>query len=186
MSKVDTRTRMVNSAITLLRERGANGVSIDAVLAHSGAPRGSVYHHFPGGRDEIVLTAANTAADFITKLIDEAAASNDPRRLIEQFVAFWNMALTASDYRAGCPIVSLAVDSREDQPEATELVRLTFADWHAKVAALLRRNGLTPKRASARATLAIAAIEGAVILCRAQRSSKPLDDVSAELVALLG
>jgi TetR/AcrR family transcriptional repressor of lmrAB and yxaGH operons len=53
-----TRDRMLLSAVTLLRERGRNGVTLDAVLAHSGAPRGSIYHHFPGGRDQLVLEAA--------------------------------------------------------------------------------------------------------------------------------
>ena len=52
-----TRARMLDSTALLLRERGVGGVTVDAVLAHSGAPRGSVYHHFPGGRNQLLLEA---------------------------------------------------------------------------------------------------------------------------------
>lgn len=115
----------------LLRERGAAGVTVDAVLAHSAAPRGSVYHHFPGGRDELILGAVRAAGDFIGALVDETPADGDPRRELERFVRFWQQALADNDFRAGCPVVALVVDSRLDSPEATRLVREIFTRWRA-------------------------------------------------------
>src|ERR687885_2805387 len=97
-----TKQRMLDSAVLLLRERGAAGVTVDAVLAHSGAPRGSVYHHFPGGRNEMVLGAVRQAGDYITAMVDESAATGDIRQTVDRFVAFWKRALTKTDYRAGC------------------------------------------------------------------------------------
>lgn len=185
VTRPDTRTRMLNSAIALLRERGAGGVTIDAVLAHSGAPRGSVYHHFPGGRDEMLLTGARQAADFITHLIDVAAADGDPGTAIDTFVEFWRQSLLATDYRAGCPVVALAVDSRDDLPDASELVRTTFDVWQTKLTALLVESGHPKARARALATMAVASIEGAVLLCRSERSDVPLTTVAAELRRLL-
>lgn len=185
MSPVDTKSRMVASAVTLLRERGAAGVTIDAVLADSGAPRGSVYHHFPGGRDELLMTGATAAAKFITRLIDAAAADGDPATAIDAFVEFWRQSLLASDYRAGCPVVSLAVDARDDLPEAADLVRETFAIWQQKLAALLVEHGHTKARARSLAALVLASIEGAILLCRAERSDKPLKTVAAELRVLI-
>ena len=66
---------MLDSAVLLLRERGAAGVTVDAVLAHSGAPRGSVYHHFPGGRNELILGALRQAGDYIAVIVDESVAA---------------------------------------------------------------------------------------------------------------
>jgi AcrR family transcriptional regulator len=181
MPRGDSKSRMVASAVTLLREGGAAAVTIDAVLAHSGAPRGSVYHHFPGGRDQLLLTAGHSAATYITNLITEAAASNDPIALIDRFVDFWKRALISSEYSAGCPVVSLAVNARDDLPEAAELVHDTFAAWQQHLTAVLAHVGRPHDDAAALATLMICAIEGAILLCRAQRSLEPLNQVAVRL-----
>jgi TetR/AcrR family transcriptional repressor of lmrAB and yxaGH operons len=182
----DTKRRMLNSAVLLLRERGAAGVTVDAVLAHSGAPRGSVYHHFPGGRNELVLGAARQAGDYITKMVDEAATGGDAQQVMERFIAFWKHSLTDTDYRAGCPVVALAVDSRDDIPDAAELVREIFARWQVSLSDLLTGDGFPAERAQRLATLVVASVEGAIILSRARRDLSPLDDVLTEIAPLLG
>ncbi|MGH3436257.1 MAG: TetR/AcrR family transcriptional regulator [Sciscionella sp.] len=180
------KQRMLDSAVTLLRERGAAGVTIDAVLAHSGAPRGSVYHHFPGGRTELIVGAARQAGEFITALIDAAAAEGDPARAMDRFVGFWKQSLAATDYTAGCPVVALAVDGRHVTAEAAALTREIFTGWQTRLADLLVGHAVPAARARRLATLAVAAIEGAVILCRAHRDTGPLDDIAAEIPHLLG
>jgi len=154
------------------------------VLAHSGAPRGSVYHHFPGGRSELILAAVRQAGDHITAMIDQSAGDNGPHAVLDRFVQFWKHALTATDYLAGCPIVALAVDS-QDTPEAAQLVHDIFTRWHLDLQNLLAANGFPTQRARRLATLVVSAIEGAVILCRAHRDAGPLDDVLAEITPLL-
>ena len=77
---------MLDSAVLLLRERGAAGVTVDAVLAHSGAPRGSVYHHFPGGRNEMVLGAVRQAGDYIGAMVNDSAAEGDARQMMDRLV----------------------------------------------------------------------------------------------------
>jgi AcrR family transcriptional regulator len=176
---------MLNSAVQLLRERGAAGVTVDGVLAHSGAPRGSVYHHFPRGRDELLLGALRQAGDFITGYLESAVATGDVRKMLEKFVAFWKRTLLDSDFRAGCPIVAVAVGSRIDAPEEEALVAQIFATWHDCLVRLLATRDVDPARAARLATLVVAAIEGAVVLCRAQREVTPLDDVLAELCPLI-
>jgi AcrR family transcriptional regulator len=181
-----TRQRMLDSAVLLLRERGAAGVTVDAVLTHSGAPRGSVYHHFPGGRNEIVLGAVRLAGDYITTMVDQSVAEGDARRTVERIGRFWKKALTNTDYKAGCPVVAMAIDSREHIPDAAELVREIFARWHTSLSNLLSANGFSAERSERLATLIVSSIEGAIILCRANGDLKPLDDVLAELTPLLG
>lgn len=178
------RQRMLDSAVALLRERGASSVSIDAVLAHSQTPRGSVYHHFPGGRDELIISAVRQAGDYITGLIDEASTESDPVDALEGFAKFWKQSLLRSGYREGCPIVALAVDHREGMPEAADLVSEIFDRWRERLYGLLVGNGLASDRAQRLATLAVASLEGAVILCRANRDVAPLDQVIAEIAPL--
>src|SRR3984957_7191859 len=106
----DTRTRMLISAAEVMRERGAAGVTIDEVLARSGAPRGSVYHHFPDGRNQILTEALQYAGEAITEVIDDAA-TNGGMYLVRQFVEFWEALLVESDFTAGCPVVAAAIGS---------------------------------------------------------------------------
>lgn len=178
----ETRGRMLDSALALLRERGANGVTLDAVLAHSGAPRGSIYHHFPGGRDRLIVEAAALGGDMVADIVESA---DDPRSALTGLVAFWKQLLCESDFRAGCPIVALAVDGRDRIPEAAALTRDTFERVAAALIARLRESGATDEQARSSANVAVAALEGAVILCRVQRSTRPLDDVAAHLASQL-
>src|SRR6202789_2325937 len=106
----DTRTRMLISAAEVMRERGAAGVTIDEVLTRSGAPRGSVYYHFPDGRAQILREALQFSGDSITATID-AAATRGPRELLRKFIEFWECLLTDGDFHAGCPVVAAAIGS---------------------------------------------------------------------------
>ncbi|MGV0801638.1 TetR/AcrR family transcriptional regulator, partial [Mycolicibacterium elephantis] len=106
---------MLVSAAEVLRERGVAGVTIDEVLARSGAPRGSVYYHFPGGRNQILTEALQYAGDAITEVMDDAAA-NGGMYLVRQFVEFWEQLLVKSDFTAGCPVAAAAVGSVDDEP----------------------------------------------------------------------
>lgn len=173
-----TRDRMLLSAVTLLRERGVNGVTLDAVLAHSGAPRGSIYHHFPGGREQLVTEAAELGSSFIAAMIDQAGA--DAELALDRFVGFWKDSLVESDFRAGCPIVALVVDGH-GQPELDALASAAFTRWGEGLTSMLLQRGMAPDEANRLASATISAIEGAVILSRVQRSIEPLDHV-AELL----
>lgn len=180
-----TKQRMLDSAVLILRERGAAGVTVDAVLAHSGAPRGSVYHHFPGGRNEMILGAVRQAGDYIAAMVDNSVADGDVQQTVARIVRFWKRALTSTDYRAGCPVAAMALDSRESIPDAANLVREIFAHWHASLTDVLSAKGFPAGRAGRLATLIVSSVEGAVILCRAQRDISPLDDILTELAPLL-
>jgi AcrR family transcriptional regulator len=182
---VTTRERMLNSTVALMQQRGANAVTVDAVLAHSGAPRGSVYHHFPGGRDEMVLAALNRAADIISARLQEAVAAGDTADAVDAFITFWKASLRHSDFTAGCPVMAVAVDGRSDIRDAGGTIRAIFGGWLAELEKSLRTEGRTRAQARRLATITVAAIEGALILARTAGSVRPLDDVAAELRVLL-
>jgi AcrR family transcriptional regulator len=181
----NSRQRMVDSTIALLQEQSAGSVTIDAVLTHSGAPRGSVYYHFPGGRDELVFTALRQFGEQVSSLIQRAGRKGDALSVLMLFVRIWKQNLAGRDLVAGCPVVAQAVDNREDLPEANAVVRGIFTDWERSFSDLLVRSGVASERARRLTTLTASAIEGAVILCRVHQSTQPLDDVMTELTPLL-
>ncbi|MEU1292759.1 TetR/AcrR family transcriptional regulator [Streptomyces sp. NPDC005840] len=181
----DSRERMVRSAAVLLREQGTGGTSIDRVLAHSGAPRGSVYHHFPGGRTQLIDEAVRFAGDYIAGRIDTAVATDDPVGAVDAVFALWRRWLLESGFRSGCPIVAVAVEPHDDAPRLVDSAAEAFARWRAALTGLLVRHGVPQDRAARLAVLVVAALEGAVVMCRAERGIEPLDAVAEETRDLL-
>jgi AcrR family transcriptional regulator len=182
--RTDTRQKMLVSSVELLRERGAAGVTVDAVLSRSQSPRGSVYHHFPGGRGEILSEALQLAGDTISDIVERATGQGSLAAL-RRFGRFWSKILLESDFNAGCPVVSVAVGASPDDQHLQPAVREIFDRWHQALVAAIIADGVDPQRADRLATMAVAAIEGAIILCRLQRSTTPLDDVITEFEALI-
>jgi AcrR family transcriptional regulator len=181
----DSRRQMVVSAATLLRERGLAGTSFREVLEHSGAPRGSIYHHFPGGKSQLVEEAVTTVGDYASRLIASAHAG-DPIAALRAFVQTWRVVLESSDYRAGCPVVAVVTEASEQEPELRRAAAEAFTSWQRELAAVLREAGVPADRARSVAALVVGGVEGAVVLCRAQRGIGPLEDVGAELELVLG
>lgn len=179
----DTRRAMVLTAVELLRERGADGVTLDALLTRSGAPRGSTYHHFPGGRAQILDEAVQLSGDAIAALIT-GSADGGPVAVLQRLTAFWRKMLQDSDFSAGCPVISVSVSVPPDSPLAEHADRI-FATWRALLTQCFEADGLGAAAAQRLATLSIAAVEGAITMCRAQSSIQPLEDVAAELRLLL-
>jgi AcrR family transcriptional regulator len=179
------RERMIQSAGTLLRERGLAGTSFREVLAHSGAPRGSIYHHFPEGKNQLVEEAVRAAGAAGGQMIAATAQSGDPIGTLRTFIRLWGQGLEASDYEAGCPLVAVTTAASTDEPGLRAAAAEAFAAWHEALAAGLRDAGLPRARARRLATTIIASVEGAVILCRAEHDGQPLRDVGAELELVL-
>lgn len=183
--KSGSRDRMVLSTADLLREYGASATSIDRVLAHSGAPRGSVYYHFPGGRAQLIEEAVAWAGDFIAGMIETATRADDAVEAVEAFFTLWRDLLVKSDFRAGCPIVAVAVETNDEAPQLVRSTAAVFTRWQEALAGLFVRHGLTAERGKRLATFIIAAVEGAVIMSRAERSLAPLEAAAGEVHDLL-
>jgi len=181
----DSRTRMLVSAAELLRERGLSRTSFREVIEHSGAPRGSIYHHFPGGKGQLMQDAVRFAGAVGEDVLTLDAGENDPVVFLRRFINQWASSLRESDFRAGCPIVAVVTDGFEDDGDLRTAASDVFDSWHGVVAAVLRRRGVTPAQARRTATMVVASVEGAVVLCRAHRSTTPLRDVGKELESYL-
>ncbi|MFB9258906.1 TetR/AcrR family transcriptional regulator [Dietzia aerolata] len=178
-----TREKMVRTAAVLLREHGVAGTTIDRVLAVSGAPRGSVYHHFPGGRAQLLSEAVEFATDSIIELAG-AAGEGDPAVALDAFVALWREQLVASDYRAGCPVLAVVVDSDPALPELTEQAGEAFGRWQSVLARMLGERGMAATSADRLALQSLCILEGAVAVSRARRGISPLDEAAQAIRTL--
>src|ERR1700740_1448472 len=112
--KSDARQRMIESAAQLFSERGIEGTSFADVLAHSGAPRGSVYHHFAGGKTQLVEDATRWAGEFTIAGAVAALERSDTVAAIGSFRRHWSKVLRASDFERGCPIASAALEGARE------------------------------------------------------------------------
>ncbi|HWE33145.1 MAG TPA: TetR/AcrR family transcriptional regulator [Solirubrobacteraceae bacterium] len=178
------KDRMIESAALLIRERGVQATSFSDVLAHSGAPRGSIYHHFPGGKAQLVEAATRYAGEFTAAGLASALSEHDPVQAIKRFCELWQRILERSDFADGCPVVAVTLEG-ESSPAARVAAAGAFAAWEQLIAGALIPHGVPSERAAGIASLVIAAIEGGVVLARAERSTAPLERVAAELERLL-
>src|SRR5436190_16341186 len=105
---------MVRSAAVLFREHGYSGTGFRDVIEHSGAPRGSIYHHFPGGKAELAAETVRYAGSYIGAQIGRLTRDGDPVTVLRAFVRWWQKLLEESDFRAGCPVVAVAVEAHDD------------------------------------------------------------------------
>jgi TetR/AcrR family transcriptional repressor of lmrAB and yxaGH operons len=179
-AKSDVRERMIQSAALLFRRQGIEGTSFADVLEHSGAPRGSIYHHFPGGKSQLAEEATRYAGDFIAAGLVMALADDDPLAAIRTFTRTWLDVLRGTDFAAGCPVVAAAVEG-DRIPGARDAAGAAFARWEDLLTSAIERKGMSADRARSVASLVVAAIEGAIVMARAQRSTKPLERVAAEI-----
>jgi len=171
----ETKTRMIEGAALLLAKNGLQGTSFSEVLTLTGAPRGSVYHHFPDGKDQMVAAAVDFAGARALAFLDEAAGQ-DAVALTKGFLALWRSVLTRSHHSAGCAV--LAVTVAAESTELMDAASTVFRTWRARLAELLEADGVDSASAARFAATLIAASEGAVVMSRADR-----DLVAFELVA---
>jgi TetR/AcrR family transcriptional repressor of lmrAB and yxaGH operons len=175
----EVREKMVSGAALLLAKRGLEGTSFSTVLELTGAPRGSIYHHFPDGKDELVGAALDTAnARTMAALDSMAGAPAD--EVARRFFGLWRMVLDRSMFTAGCAL--LAVTVATDSPQLLDLTGTYFRGWRSRLTELLEAGGLPSGQAPAFAVLMIAASEGAVVMSRAQQSMEPFDLVADQLL----
>jgi AcrR family transcriptional regulator len=178
---------MVISAALLIRERGAHPTAIADVLEHSGAPRGSAYHYFPGGRTQLLSEAIDYAGEYVAAKIAQAETGLDA---LDEFVADYRKQLLRSDFRAGCPIVAVSVEAGDpDRPDtATPVIQraaAAFARWTDLITARLVSDGVSKERAAELAMLTTTSCEGAIVVARASRDVNALDLVHGQLRALV-
>ena len=180
----DTKRRMVEAAASSLRRRGLVATSFTDVLAASGAARGAIYHHFPGGKDEL----AEDAVAWTGRRVRDQFASldtSDVDSVLRGFIALVHPVVAQAATGASCAVAAVALEAAPTQPALTAAAKAALTSWVDALDERLRQAGLSSADARALAQLAIAVLEGSLVLARA--SADPASfDVSAGLLLRTG
>jgi TetR/AcrR family transcriptional repressor of lmrAB and yxaGH operons len=178
-----SRERMVQSAASLISAKGVSATSFSDVVAKSGAPRGSIYHHFPGGKEQLAAEAVRWTSGRVVAYL-RAGTEVTPSAVLTRFIQLWRQVVVSSDAASGCVVAGVALDTGADDG-LMEVARETFHSWELVLAQQLESAGLPTQRSRTIALATLAGMEGALILCRAEGDVQPLDDVATELMRLL-
>jgi TetR/AcrR family transcriptional regulator, lmrAB and yxaGH operons repressor len=180
------RGAIVRAAAMLFRRNGFAATGINEIAEVSGAPKGSLYHYFPKGKDQIAEAAVRFAGKGVVatleKLEKEHQSAASMIRAYCRLLAGW---MAKSGFRDGCPIATTLLESAPQSTEMAAAGREVFTDWCAVIARALVRDGLGKAEAKRLATLAVCSIEGALILARVEASAAPIEDVAKSLGAAL-
>jgi AcrR family transcriptional regulator len=179
---------MVRSAAQLIRRQGVSGTGMREIVTEANAPRGSLQHYFPGGKEEIVSEALLWSGDVAARRIHRSLGeltSRKPSALLVSIVDTWRRELTAEQFAAGCPLVAAAADTAATSKPLRQVLRRAFDGWLEPLADSLVVLGVPPERSANLAVVVIAALEGAIILARIRRDLTPFDALELELGPLL-
>ena len=179
----DTRDRMIKAAVNALGRRGVAGMSFTEILDESGASRGSIYHHFPGGKNQLVAeAAARTGRDVQANLA--ALQADNPVTVVESFLALARSVIEASGPGIGSAIAAVTFASGEAAASLRDVAAAAFASWTSTLADRLTASGLAPDTAADVATTLLGLLEGTRVLCRAAGSLAPFDQMSRTALGL--
>lgn len=178
--KQDSKQQMIEGALTLLAKQGLQATSFGEVLKLTNAPRGSIYHHFPGGKDELVAEALKLQQERTAASL-RALDSSKPELIVEGFFELWRYLLTTYDFSVGCSAVAVAVAT--SSPELLQRTEGIFSTWQDILTEKFRAAGLTTPQATGFATTVIASSEGAVVMARAAKDLAPFERVAKQLAA---
>jgi TetR/AcrR family transcriptional repressor of lmrAB and yxaGH operons len=181
--KSQHRSALLRAAQELLRQRGFRAMAVADVLALSGAPRGSLYHHFPEGKMALAAAAVEASAAAVRRhLLRLAARHPTPKAFFQAYGAALGDWMAGSNFRDGCPLATVMLETASEAPALQAAGQAAFHSWLAVFAELFRNAGDAPAVATARAEHCLAVVEGALLLARVQQSP----DLLRTLVAACG
>ncbi|MBL8327482.1 MAG: TetR/AcrR family transcriptional regulator [Rubrivivax sp.] len=170
-----------------LRHRGYHGIGLNELLAEARAPKGVLYHHFPGGKSELAAAAiAWTLAQLLQSLDGLIARRAPPLPALRKWLAAAQEQLQASGFERGCPLATVALESTGEDRLLRQTLADAFAQLRGKLAQLLAADGRVPAaRAQALAALIVATYEGALMQARVAGDAAPMSDGVQALLQLL-
>ena len=180
------RNGIVQAAVALFRKRGYAATGINDILLASGAPKGSFYHYFPAGKEQLgeeaLALAAARVSDTLRELCTTQPNTASVVRAYGELLAGW---MEKSDFSDGSPITTTLLETTPQSAALTHAGRTAFRLWREQLAAMLGADGIGPDTAASLASLVVSAWEGALIQTRVEGSRQPISDASEHLAALI-
>ena len=182
----DSKGKTLAAAARLFRQQGYHGTALHDILAAGGSPRGSLYFHFPGGKEEIGETTLTLAGEAVRQAIAHAAETSETAELFLTRIARGMASdLEKSDFREGCPIATTALETSAQSDTLGTATRGAFKSWENEIKRGLERFGIGSEQADLVATLVLSQLEGALLLARTYRSLAPMQRAEQALKLLV-
>ncbi|MDX6625216.1 MAG: hypothetical protein QOE56_205 [Solirubrobacterales bacterium] len=176
----DGRERLLYGAGRLLAERGYAGMELRDVAERGEAPRGSIYHHFPGGKAQLATEAAELDGVRIRIGIERSLVERGLKATLAMFGEIFRKRAADDPGRIGCPVAAAAL-ARPEDPALAAAATAAFESWEGAIAAALEREGVAAERAATFAAMVVSTVEGALVRARAAGDHAPLDAAIAGL-----
>ena len=182
----DSKGKTLAAATKLFRQQGYHGTALQDILAAGGSPRGSLYFHFPGGKEEIGEAALTLAGEAVRQAIARAAEASDSTEIFLTRIARGMAAdLEKSGFREGCPIATTALETASQSEVLGAATRIAFQKWEGEIKRGLERFGMLPEQADPVATTVLSQLEGALLLARTYHSLEPMHRAEQALKLLV-
>jgi len=174
---------MIDAAIALMRQSGLGGAGINEVVRASRAPKGSVYHFFPGGKEQLAGEALGVYSQRVIAFLDEALSrKRAPAEKVKALFEAFAIRIEDGDFRQSCAAGAVCLDLVPDLDGLREVIAETFAEWTESIARHFEFRDRARTKSFAR--LLLTAIEGAYIRGRAERSGRPFREAGVWLAEL--
>jgi TetR/AcrR family transcriptional repressor of lmrAB and yxaGH operons len=171
----DTRERLVRSTSRLLRTQGYAATGLNQVIAEAAAPKGSMYFHFPGGKEELAAAAVDRFAERASAAMARGLADNDTvRDAVLGYLDGYIAHLERTGFREGCAVASVALDAAAAHDTLAEATGRAMRRWTDMLAEAFEAEGRPPAEAHGLATLVIATLEGTIVMAKGERSTEPI------------
>lgn len=181
-----TREHIIETTCELLELQGYHATGLNQIIQESGSPKGSLYHYFPGGKQELTAEAIEHVGQLVQQRIKvNLDAVDDPGDAIRTFILRVADSVELSGYRTGGPITTVALETAATSERLRLVCEAIYHNWQAVFAEKLISGGFSNERAERLSTLILSAIEGGIILCRTRRSPQPLRSVAEEVSLLI-
>src|SRR6185295_18435369 len=171
----DSKEKTVVAAVKLFSQRGYHGTALNDILDAGGSPRGSLYFHFPRGKEEIGEAASGLAGEAVRQVIANAAETSDNiEDFLTSIVQTMALNLERSGYSEGCPIATVALETAAQSEILGTAARTAFQSWEQELKHGLERFGMKTGDADLVATRVLSQLEGALLLARTYRNLEPM------------
>jgi TetR/AcrR family transcriptional regulator, lmrAB and yxaGH operons repressor len=188
MAKVaDSKEKTLSAAVKLFSQRGYHGTGLQDILEAGGAPRGSLYFHFPKGKEQIGEAAVQLGTEGVREFITDAAqTSGSVQAFLVKLARGMAANLERSGYREGCPVATTALETAAQSDVLGRAARTAFQTWEQEIKRALISFGMKANKADRTATAVLSQLEGALLLARTYRSLEPMQRAEKALLVLAG
>lgn len=181
-----TKARLIEKTAELIAAQGYHATGLNQITLESSTPIGSLYYHFRGGKDALVIAAMQAGGALITNVLNEAFSSaSDPVTAIRAVISLLGDQLENSGYMLGCPIATVTLESAATNDTIQAASQAIYHEWQTRITQFFIQTGYVEPFSSSLAMFALAAIEGGLLLSRAERSIVPLQQVGEQLIRFI-